>query len=111
MITRMRTVSNKQRAYKMATSVKCLSFLFVLLSSSSVFTLQPVNVKVSFDSQTSPDFKVLLSGVEWLRSGALSIRDNGQTWATTNKEMNILKLINQDTGSGEDLFGMFDTTT
>lgn len=90
----------------MATSV---SLLVVILFSSSVFTLQLVDVKVTFESQSSPDFKVLLSGVEWLRSGALSIRGNGQTWATTNKE-NILKLIDRSTENGVDIFGKFDTT-
>ena len=60
----------------MATLVKRFNFLAVLLSSSSVFALKPVDVKVSFDSQTPPDFKVLLSGVKWLHSDALSIIDN-----------------------------------
>ena len=82
----------------------------LLLSYSFVFALQPVDIKVSFDSQTSPDFKVLLSGVEWLRSGALSVRDNGQTWVTTNKEKNLLKPVDRNTESGEDILGEFDTT-
>ena len=90
----------------MATPV---SLLVVIVFSSSVFTLQLVDVKVTFESQSSPDFKVLLSGVEWLRSGGLSIRGNGQTWATTNKE-NVLKLIDRSTENGEDIFGKFDTT-
>ena len=100
--------------HKMATIMlfKLLSIIVavLLLSCSSVFTLQPVDIKVNFDSQTSPDFKVLLSGVEWLRSGALSIRDNGQTWAMTNKEKNLLKPVDRNTESGEDLLGEFDTT-
>lgn len=84
--------------------------LIQLLSSSSVFALQPVDLKVTFDSQTSPDFKVLLSGFEWLRSGAVSIRDDGQTWASTNKEKNLLKPTDRNTESGRDLLGEFDTT-
>jgi hypothetical protein len=84
--------------------------LVTLLFSASVSALQPVDVKVTFDGQSSPDFKVLLSGVEWLRSGAVSIRDKGQSWATTNKEKNVLKQIDRNTESGEDLLGEFDTT-
>ena len=96
----------------MATSVLlgCLIFS-TLLSSSSTFAFQPVDVKVNFDDQTSPDFKVLLSGVEWLHSGVLSIRDNGQTWTTNNKEKNLLKPIDRNTGTGVDVLGEFDTTT
>lgn len=84
--------------------------LFLIILSSSVSALQPVDIKVTFDGQSSPDFKVLLSGVEWLQSGSVSIRDNGQSWATTNKEKNILKQIDRNTESGEDSLGDFDTT-
>ena len=86
------------------------AFLLLVLSCSSVSALQPVDIKVTFDGQSSPDFKVLLSGVEWLRSGSVSIRDNGQSWVTTNKEKNILKQIDRNTESGEDSLGDFDTT-
>ena len=87
-----------------------LSSIVVLVLSSSGSAFQPVDVKVTFDSQTSPDFKILLSGVEWLRSGALSIRDSGQSWATTNTEKNLLKSVDRNTESGEDVLGEFDTT-
>ena len=86
------------------------AFLLLVLSCSSVSALQPVDIKVTFDGQSSPDFKVLLSGVEWLRSGSVSVRDNGQSWVTTNKEKNILKQIDRNTESGEDSLGDFDTT-
>ena len=87
-----------------------LSVLVLLLSTPSTFGFQPVDIKVSFDSQTSPDFKVLLSGVEWLHSGAMSIRDDGQTWATTNKEKNLLKPFDRKAEIGKDLLGEFDNT-
>ena len=79
-----------------------LCVLVLLLSTHSTLDFQSVNIKVSFESQTSPDFKVLLSGVEWLRSDALSIRDNGQTWTNNNKAKNLLKLIDKNTESGEE---------
>ena len=72
---------------------------------------QPVDVKVTFDSDSSPDFKVLLNNVEWLRSGAVSIRDSGQTWASNNKDKYILKSVDHSSESGRDIIGEFDTTT
>ena len=48
---------------------------------------QLVDVKVTFDSDNSPDFKVLLNNVECLCSGAVSIRYSGQIWASNNKDM------------------------
>ena len=101
---------------RMLAAMANLSFLefvalFLIILSSSVSTaLQPVDIKVTFDGQSSPDFKVLLPGVEWLRSGSVSIRDNGQSWATTNKEKNILKQVDRNAESGEDSLGDFDTT-
>ena len=45
-------------------------------------------MKVDFDNQTSlPKFKVLLSGVEWFSSGAINIRNGGETWTTNNNFM------------------------
>ena len=84
--------------------------LCMVLACSTASAFQPVDVKVAFDSQTASNFKVLLSGVEWLRSGALSVRDNGQTWGITNKEKNLLKPIDRNTEHGEDLLGEFYTT-
>ena len=51
-------------------SIFVLKFHITLaLSPLFVLVFKPVDVKVSFDSQTtSPEFSVLLSGVEWLRS-------------------------------------------
>ena len=87
------------------------SLLVLFLSTYYVLALQPVDVKVNFDSQTSPDFKILISGVEWLRSGTVSIRDKGLTWATSNSEKNILKPIGRTEVTGEDIIGEFDTVT
>ena len=87
-----------------------LCVLIFLFSTSSTLSFEPVDLKVSFDGQTSPDFKVLLSGVEWLRSSVVSIRDNGQTWASNNNGKNLLKPMKQYTGSGEDSLGEYDTT-
>ena len=86
--------------------------LCMVLACSTASAFRPVDVKVAFDSQSSPNFKVLLSGVEWLRSGALNIRDNGQTWGITNKEKNlyVLKPIDRNIEHGKDLLGEFDTT-
>lgn len=87
-----------------------LCVLVFLFSTSSTLSFEPVDLKVNFDSQSSPDFKVLLSGVEWLRSSVVSVRDNGQTWASNNNGKNLLKPMKQYTESGEDSLGEFDTT-
>ena len=73
--------------------------------------IQSLDVKVTFESDNSPDFKVLLNGVEWLRSGAVSVRDSGQTWASNNKDKYILKSVDHSQESGNDIIGEFDTTT
>ena len=70
---------------------------------------QQVDVKVQFDSDTSPDFKVFLNDVEWLHSGAVSIRDSGQTWASNNRGKYILKSVGHSSESGSDIIGDFDT--
>ena len=88
------------------------SFVAALsLFGLSAEALQPVDVKVTFDSDSSPDFKVLLNDVEWLRSGAVSVRDSGQTWASNNKDKYILKSVGHSSKSGSDVIGEFDTTT
>ena len=81
------------------------------LCARQIEAFQPVDVKVTFDSDSSPDFKVLLNNVEWLRSGAVSIRDSGQTWASNNKDKYILKSVDHSSESGRDIIGEFDTTT
>ena len=87
-----------------------LVVLFTLCACQSE-AFQPVDVKVTFDSDSSPDFKVLLNDVEWLRSGAVSVRDSGQTWASNNKDKYILKSVGHGSESGSDIIGEFDTTT
>jgi hypothetical protein len=88
-----------------------LAALLYTLCVSQIEAFQPVDVKVTFDSDSSPDFKVLFNGVEWLRSGPVSIRDSGQTWASNNKDKYILKNVGHSSESGRDIIGEFDTTT
>ena len=84
--------------------------LILTLYALPTKTFQPIDVKVTFDSDSSPDFKVLLNDVEWLRSGAVSIRDSGQTWTSSSKDKYILKSVGHSNGSGSDIIGDFDTT-
>lgn len=88
-----------------------LTVLLYTLCASQTEAFQPVDVKVTFDSDNSPDFKVLFNDVEWLRSGPVSIRDGGQTWASKNKDKYILKNVGHSSESGSDILGEFDTTT
>ena len=82
-----------------------------ILSISSILAFKVVDLKVDFYNQTSsPGFKVLLSGVEWFRSGAVCIRSGGETWTTSNSENNFLKLIDKSDETGEDILGEFDST-
>ena len=101
-----------QYCFKMANSALhgCV-ILTVVIYAAVTEAFQPVDVKVTFDTDNSPDFKVFLSGVEWLRSGAVSITDNGQTWASNNKDKYILKSVQRSTATGSDVIGEFDTTT
>ena len=71
--------------------------------------LQPVDVKVTFD-ESFYGFNVSLSGVEWLRSGPIGIRDAGQWWASNNKDKYLVKVAQHLDGKGEDIFGTFDST-
>ena len=83
------------------------SVAIVLAGISFAAALQPVTVNVTFDE--SGGYKVTLSGVEWLRSGPLGIRDSGQWWANDNKKEYLLKMDKHLTETGEDLFGAFDS--
>ena len=71
--------------------------------------LQPVDVKVTFE-ESFYGFNVSLSGVEWLRSGPIGIRDAGQWWASNNKEKYLMKVVEHFEQKGEDIFGAFDIT-
>ena len=95
----------------MAAITSCTLVVALTLYGIKAEAFQPVDVKVTFDSDSSPDFKVLLNNVEWLRSGAVSIRDSGQTWASNNKDKYILKSVDHSSESGRDIIGEFDTTT
>ena len=91
-------------------SISSILVVFALCGLQSE-AFEPVDLKVTFDSDSSPDFKVLLNNVEWLRSGAVSIRDSGKSWASNNKDKYILKSIGHSSGSGRDIIGEYDTTT
>ena len=102
---------NHRSDFNMATKSFVLHCTILILSISSIFAFKPVDVKVDFYNQTSsPGFKVLLSGVEWFRNGALRIRNGGETWITSNNEKNFLKLIDKSDETGEDILGEFDST-
>lgn len=80
--------------------------------SSLVEPFQPIDLKVIFDTSSSPPtFKILLSGDEWLRSGTLKVRDHGVTWGSGKKDKNILKAVSHTTGTGKDVNGEFNTTS
>ena len=70
--------------------------------------LQPVDVKVTFD-ESFYRFNVSLSGVEWLRSGPIGIRDAGQWWASNNKDKYLVKVEQHLEGKGVDMFGTFES--
>ena len=92
----------------MAFAFTLTSILCSLLCGSCAFS--PIDVKVTFDGGDSPDFKVYLSGVEWLRSGAVGIRDSGQLWSTDHKDKYLLKVVSDSTTSGTDVLGEYDST-
>ena len=83
------------------------SILPAIVAASLATALQPPNVSVTFDDAAG--FKVMLSGVEWLRSGPIGIRDGGQWWANDNKDKYLLKVEKHLTDKGEDVFGSFDS--
>ena len=90
----------------MKTAVVFVATLGVL---SLAECLQPVDVKVTFD-ESFYGFNVSLSGVEWLRSGPIGIRDAGQWWASNNKDKYMVKVEQHFEGKGIDMFGTFDST-
>ena len=79
----------------------------ILLTTSEAF--QSVDIRVTFDNESSQTFKVLLSGEEWLLSGSLSVRESGETWTSGNKDKYILKAVDHSTDIGSDIIGKFDT--
>ena len=86
-----------------------VSVVLVVGVSIATGTLKPVNVSVTFDESSAFKFNVSLSGVEWLRSGPVGIRDSGQWWANNNKDEYVLKVEKHLTETGSDLFGTFDS--
>ena len=86
-----------------------LSFLCVSVLLSIATAVEPMDVKVAFDKFTG-DFQIPLQGQEWLRSGAVSVRNQGKWWKSNSKDSYLLKATNPLTLSGQDAFGEFDTT-
>ena len=86
-----------------------LSFLCVSALLSIATAVEPIDVKVAFDKSTG-DFQIALQGQEWLRSGAVSVRNQGKWWKSNSKDSYLLKATNPLTLSGQDAFGEFDTT-
>ena len=86
-----------------------LSFLCVSALLSIATAVEPIDVKVAFDKSTG-DFQISLQGQEWLRSGAVSVRNQGKWWKSNSKDSYLLKATNPLTLSGQDAFGEFDTT-
>ena len=89
-----------------------LSFFCVSALLSIVTAVEPIDVKVAFDKSTD-DFQISLlegRGQEWLRSGAVSVRNQGKWWKSNSKDSYLLKATNPLTLSGQDAFGEFDTT-
>jgi hypothetical protein len=87
-----------------SSSLLCISALL-----SIAVALDPVDVKVTFDKSTG-DLQISLQGREWLRSGAVGVRNQGKWWKSTNKDRYLLKATNSLSLSGQDAFGDFDTT-
>ena len=86
-----------------------VTFVAILGVLSLAECLQPIDVKVIFD-ESFYGFNVSLSGVDWLRSGPIGIRDAGQWWASNNKDKYMVKAEQHLEGKGEDMFGIFDNT-
>ena len=75
--------------------------------------IQPVDVKVSVDEK-SGSFNIFVEGDSewpWLRSGVVGVRNDGQWWASHNKDNHLLKMTKHATGSGQDAIGEFETNT
>lgn len=89
----------------------CSSFFCICISAalSIAVALEPVDVKVTFNKSTG-DFQISLQGQEWLRSGAVSVRNEGKWWKSNNKDRYLLKATNPLTLSGQDALGEFDST-
>ena len=86
-----------------------LSFLCVSALLSIATAVEPIDVKVAFNISTG-GFQISLQGQEWLRSGAVSVRNLGKWWKSNSKDSYLLKATNHLTLSGQDAFGEFDTT-
>ena len=87
----------------------CYSFLCICGFLAIATAIEPVDVKVTFD-ESSGNFQIYLQGKEWLRSGAVGVRNEGQWWKSNNKDHYLLKVANPLTLRGQDAFGEFDTT-
>ena len=62
------------------------SFLCIcILALSIAAAIEPVDVKATVDKSTG-DFQISLQGQEWLRSGAVGVRNQGKWWKGNNKD-------------------------
>ena len=86
------------------------SFVYISGLLSIAAAIEPVDVKVTVNKSTG-NFQISLQGQEWLRSGAVGVRNGGQWWKSNNKDHYLLKPTNPLTLSGQDAFGEFDTTS
>ena len=102
------TRSTSILAPTMYMTVYC-TFLCVSGLLSIATGIEPVDVKVTVDKSTG-SFQISLQGQEWLRSGAVGVRNGGQWWRSDNKDHYLLKQDNSLPLSGQDAFGEFDTT-
>ena len=90
-----------------------LRIVYLVLFLRVAAALQPVDVKVTVD-ESSGSFDIFVEGDSeqpWLRSSVVGIRNDGQWWASHNKDSHLLKMTKHATGSGQDVIGEFDTNT
>ena len=86
------TRSTSILAPTMYVTVYC-TFLCVSGLLSIATGIEPVDVKVTVDKSTG-SFQISLQGQEWLRSGAVGVRNGGQWWRSSNKDHHLLKQDN-----------------
>ena len=68
-------------------SFLCVSRSALLSIATAVETVDR-DVKVTLDKSTG-DFQISLQGQEWLRSGAVTVRNQGKWWKSNSKDRYI----------------------
>lgn len=77
----------------------------LVLAFSGALAAPVENLEVAFDDADGRfvyGFKLLLSGKEWLRSGPVAVRNNGE-WFYSDDQSLKLNTIGEDTGEGFDM--------